>query len=85
VPGEQHDRPIPPVEACDQALELDRCQDRGSRNVVPGTARRYVLATPFDLGQAIDAQAQLMRDLLRKVQPRAARLAAYNTGGASAT
>ena len=39
---------------------------------------RYGLRNPFDAGQAIDAQAHLMRDLLRRFAAVPLALAAYN-------
>jgi soluble lytic murein transglycosylase-like protein len=49
---------------------------------MPGTARAYGLANPYDPAQAIDAQAHLMRDLLRQFGSVALALAAYNAGPA---
>jgi soluble lytic murein transglycosylase-like protein len=48
---------------------------------MPGTARAYGLADPFDAVKAIDAQAHLMSDLLRRFGGKVAlALAAYNAG-----
>jgi len=47
---------------------------------MPGTARAYGLANPFDADAAIDAQAHLMRDLLRRFGSVPLALAAYNAG-----
>jgi Transglycosylase SLT domain len=47
---------------------------------MPGTARSYGLRTPFDPDAAIDAQAHLMRDLLRAFGAVPLALAAYNAG-----
>jgi hypothetical protein len=53
---------------------------RGIAQFVPGTARSYGLANPFDANAAIDAQAHLMRDLLRRFGSVPLALAAYNAG-----
>ena len=47
---------------------------------MPETARAMGLADPFDAEQAIDAQARLMRDLLRRFAAVPLALAAYNAG-----
>jgi Transglycosylase SLT domain/D-alanyl-D-alanine carboxypeptidase/Putative Flp pilus-assembly TadE/G-like len=52
----------------------------GIAQFMPGTARAYGLADPFDSRAAIDAQAHLMRDLLRRFASTALALAAYNAG-----
>ena len=52
----------------------------GIAQFMPGTARAYGLKNPFDPQQAIDAQAQLMRDLLRQFGSVPLALAAYNAG-----
>ena len=52
---------------------------------MPGTASAYGLANPFDATQAIDAQAHLMRDLLRRFADVPLALAAYNAGPAPVT
>jgi soluble lytic murein transglycosylase-like protein len=38
---------------------------QGIAQFMPGTAAAYGLTNPFDADRAIDAQAHLMRDLLR--------------------
>jgi soluble lytic murein transglycosylase-like protein len=53
---------------------------RGIAQFMPGTARSYGLADPEDAPAAIDAQAHLMRDLLRRFSSVALALAAYNAG-----
>jgi LAS superfamily LD-carboxypeptidase LdcB len=53
---------------------------QGIAQFMPGTARAYGLANPFDPEQAIDAQARLMRDLLRQFGSVPLALAAYNAG-----
>jgi hypothetical protein len=55
---------------------------RGIAQFMPGTARAYGLADPFDAGSAIGAQARLMRDLLRRFGSVSLALAAYNAGPA---
>jgi soluble lytic murein transglycosylase-like protein len=47
---------------------------------MPGTAAAIGLADPFDAERAIDAQAHLMRDLLRQFPAIPLALAAYNAG-----
>ena len=49
---------------------------------MPGTARAMGLTNPFDAARAIDAQAHLMRDLLRQFGAVPLALAAYNAGPA---
>jgi soluble lytic murein transglycosylase-like protein len=55
---------------------------RGIAQFMPGTATAYGLADPFDAERAIDAQAHLMRDLLRAFGAVPLALAAYNAGAA---
>ncbi len=52
----------------------------GIAQFMPGTAAEYGLANPFDAEQAINAQAHLMRDLLRRFGTVPLALAAYNAG-----
>lgn len=52
----------------------------GIAQFMPGTARGMGLDDPFDPEQAIDAQAHLMRDLLRRFASVPLALAAYNAG-----
>ena len=52
----------------------------GIAQFMPGTARDYGLTNPFDPTAAIDAQAHLMRDLLREFASVPLALAAYNAG-----
>ena len=47
---------------------------------MPGTAAAIGLRDPFDAERAIDAQAHLMRDLLRRFPAVPLALAAYNAG-----
>jgi transglycosylase-like protein with SLT domain/D-alanyl-D-alanine carboxypeptidase-like protein len=54
----------------------------GIAQFMPGTARAMGLANPFDAERAIDAQAHLMRDLLRQFGAVPLALAAYNAGPA---
>jgi hypothetical protein len=53
---------------------------QGIAQFMPATARGLGLANPFDAEQAIDAQAHLMRDLLRQFGAVPLALAAYNAG-----
>ena len=53
---------------------------RGIAQFMPGTASIYGLADPFDPAGAIDAQARLMHDLLRRFGSVPLALAAYNAG-----
>jgi soluble lytic murein transglycosylase-like protein len=55
---------------------------QGIAQFMPGTARAYGLRNPFDAGAAIDAQAHLMHDLLRRFAAVPLALAAYNAGAA---
>ena len=55
---------------------------QGIAQFMPGTARAYGLENPFDAERAIDAQAHLMRDLLRQFGDVRLALAAYNAGPA---
>jgi Transglycosylase SLT domain/D-alanyl-D-alanine carboxypeptidase len=54
----------------------------GIAQFMPGTARALGLTDPFDADAAIDAQAHLMRDLLRRFGAVPLALAAYNAGPA---
>ncbi len=53
---------------------------QGIAQFMPGTARALGLDDPFDAARAIDAQAHLMRDLLRRFSSVPLALAAYNAG-----
>ncbi|MGB2710584.1 MAG: transglycosylase SLT domain-containing protein, partial [Conexibacter sp.] len=53
---------------------------QGIAQFMPATAHAYGLADPFDAARAIDAQAHLMRDLLRRFGAVPLALAAYNAG-----
>jgi hypothetical protein len=55
---------------------------QGIAQFMPSTARGLGLDDPFDAAQAIDAQAHLMRDLLRRFAAVPLALAAYNAGPA---
>ena len=55
---------------------------QGIAQFMPGTAASYGLRNPFDPAAAIDAQAHLMRDLLRQFGSVPLALAAYNAGPA---
>lgn len=55
---------------------------QGIAQFIPSTAAAYGLRNPFDPDEAIDAQAHLMSDLLRRFDAPALALAAYNTGPA---
>jgi hypothetical protein len=52
----------------------------GIAQFMPGTAQALGLRDPFDPEQAIDTQAHLMRDLLRRFGSVPLALAAYNAG-----
>ena len=53
---------------------------QGIAQFMPGTAQALGLDDPFDAARAIDAQAHLMRDLLRRFASVPLALAAYNAG-----
>ena len=53
---------------------------QGIAQFMPGTARAYGLDNPFDAPSAINAQAHMMRDLLRQFGSVPLALAAYNAG-----
>jgi hypothetical protein len=55
---------------------------QGIAQFMPATARGVGLDDPFDPARAIDAQAHLMRDLLRRFGAVPLALAAYNAGPA---
>lgn len=55
---------------------------QGIAQFMPGTAAAYGLRNPYDPAAAIDAQAHLMRDLLRQFGAVPLALAAYNAGPA---
>jgi hypothetical protein len=55
---------------------------QGIAQFMPETARALGLEDPFDAERAIDAQAHLMRDLLRRFASVPLALAAYNAGPA---
>jgi hypothetical protein len=55
---------------------------QGIAQFMPGTARAYGLANPYDASRAIDAQGHLMRDLLRQFGSVPLALAGYNAGPA---
>jgi Transglycosylase SLT domain/D-alanyl-D-alanine carboxypeptidase len=56
---------------------------QGIAQFMPGTAAGYGLSNPFDPEAAIDAQAHLMHDLLRRFASVPLALAAYNAGSAA--
>jgi hypothetical protein len=55
---------------------------QGIAQFIPRTAAAYGLVDPFDPVEAIDAQAHLMSDLLRRLGSPQLALAAYNAGPA---
>ncbi len=56
---------------------------QGIAQFIPSTAAAYGLRDPFDPGAAIEAQAHLMSDLLRRFGSPSLALAAYNAGPAA--
>jgi hypothetical protein len=58
----------------------DSGEAQGIAQFTPGTAKAIGLDDPFAPGPAIDAQAHLMRDLLRRFGSVPLALAAYNAG-----
>jgi hypothetical protein len=61
---------------------VSRVGAQGIAQFMPGTAAGLGLDDPFDAERAIDAQAHLMRDLLRQFGSVPLALAAYNAGPA---
>ncbi len=61
---------------------VSRVGAQGIAQFMPGTAAAYGLGNPYDARAAIDAQAHLMRDLLRQFASVPLALAAYNAGPA---
>jgi soluble lytic murein transglycosylase-like protein len=59
---------------------VSRAGARGIAQFMPGTARAYGLRDPLDPEASIDAQAHLMRDLLRRFGSVPLALAGYNAG-----
>jgi hypothetical protein len=59
---------------------VSRAGAQGIAQFMPGTAAAIGLRNPFDAERAIDAQAHLMRDLLRRFPAVPLALAAYNAG-----
>jgi hypothetical protein len=59
---------------------VSRAGAQGIAQFMPGTAAAMGLRDPFDAERAIDAQAHLMRDLLRRFPAVPLALAAYNAG-----
>jgi Transglycosylase SLT domain/D-alanyl-D-alanine carboxypeptidase len=55
---------------------------QGIAQFIPGTAASYGLRDPFDPGEAIEAQAHLMSDLIARLGSPELALAAYNAGPA---
>jgi hypothetical protein len=55
---------------------------QGIAQFMPATAQAYGLSNPYDAGAAVDAQAHMMRDLLRQFASVPLALAAYNAGPA---
>jgi len=59
---------------------VSRAGAQGIAQFMPGTAAAMGLTDPFDAERSIDAQAHLMRDLLRRFPAVPLALAAYNAG-----
>jgi hypothetical protein len=59
---------------------VSRAGAQGIAQFMPATAAAIGLRDPFDAERAIDAQARLMRDLLRRFPAVPLALAAYNAG-----
>lgn len=59
---------------------VSRAGAQGIAQFMPGTAAAIGLRDPFDAERAIDAQAHLMRELLRRFPAVPLALAAYNAG-----
>jgi soluble lytic murein transglycosylase-like protein len=57
-----------------------RAGAQGIAQFMPGTAHSYGLGNPYDPFAAIDAQAHLMSDLLKRFGKVSLALAAYNAG-----
>jgi hypothetical protein len=68
------------VESNFNPFAVSRAGARGIAQFMPGTARVYGLRNPLDPEAAIDAQAHLMRDLLRRFGSVPLALAGYNAG-----
>jgi soluble lytic murein transglycosylase-like protein len=68
------------VESNFNPFAVSRAGARGIAQFMPGTARTYGLLDPFDAEASIDAQAHLMRDMLRRFGSAPLALAAYNAG-----
>lgn len=70
------------VESNFNPFATSRAGARGIAQFMPGTAAAVGLRDPFDAAAAIDAQAHLLRDLLRRFGSVPLALAAYNAGPA---
>jgi hypothetical protein len=68
------------VESNFNPFARSRAGAQGIAQFMPATARAVGLGDPFDAAAAIDAQAHLMRDLLRRFAAVSLALAAYNAG-----
>jgi hypothetical protein len=68
------------VESNFNPFAVSRAGARGIAQFMPGTARAYGLGDPLDPEASINAQAHLMRDLLRRFGSVALALAGYNAG-----
>jgi soluble lytic murein transglycosylase-like protein len=71
------------VESNFNPFAVSRAGALGIAQFMPGTAAGLGLEDPFDPARAIDAQAHLMRDLLRRFGSVPLALAAYNAGPAA--
>jgi hypothetical protein len=68
------------VESNFKPFAISSAGAQGIAQLMPGTAAGLGVDDPFDAAQAVDGQAHLMRDLLRRFASVPLALAAYNAG-----